>query len=236
MFLIVFNLLLFNNHFLQFCKHTWNEEDWEVFEQRDWSVMICWEVGKTGVKYMANFWAVLGLRGYHTALLVEWFPKFQRKCIVLYFVDRASRRSSTLRKSASSWSLTRSVLCFKCQNHLSKIMLSHVWYLLKNLVQKTHFLKQFLPLTYYISFYHMRLSSLSLHTYILCRSSSNPDMHTVGDEDDEVNKLARGLDRTSSMRAGTINVIFSCLHGSASQIVLFPIIKTDTGFSFSYCM
>jgi hypothetical protein len=34
-------------------------------------------------------------------------------------------------------------------------------------------------------------------------------MHTVGDEDDEVNKLARGLDRTSSMRAGTINVIFS---------------------------
>jgi hypothetical protein len=33
-------------------------------------------------------------------------------------------------------------------------------------------------------------------------------MHTVGDEDDEVNKLARGLDRTSSMRAGTINVIF----------------------------
>jgi hypothetical protein len=32
-------------------------------------------------------------------------------------------------------------------------------------------------------------------------------MRTVGDEDDEVNKLARGLDRTSSMRAGTVNVI-----------------------------
>jgi hypothetical protein len=29
-------------------------------------------------------------------------------------------------------------------------------------------------------------------------------MHTVGDEDDEVNALARGLDRTCSMRAGTV--------------------------------
>ena len=57
-------------------------------------------------------------------------------------------------------------------------------------------------------FFHVRWSFFSLRTCVLCRSSSNPDMHTVGDEDDEVNKLARGLDRTSSMRAGTINVIF----------------------------
>ncbi|XP_021924154.1 dedicator of cytokinesis protein 6 isoform X3 [Zootermopsis nevadensis] len=37
------------------------------------------------------------------------------------------------------------------------------------------------------------------------RSSSNPDMHTVGAEDEEVNALARGLDRTSSMRTGVEN-------------------------------
>ena len=55
---------------------------------------------------------------------------------------------------------------------------------------------------------HVLWPFLSLCTCILCRSSSNPDMHTVGDEDDEVNKLARGLDRTSSMRAGIVNVIF----------------------------
>jgi hypothetical protein len=29
-------------------------------------------------------------------------------------------------------------------------------------------------------------------------------MHTVGDEDEEVNTLARGLDRTCSMRTGTV--------------------------------
>jgi hypothetical protein len=39
----------------------------------------------------------------------------------------------------------------------------------------------------------------------LCRSSSNPDMHTVGGEDDEINALARGLDRTSSMRTGELH-------------------------------
>jgi hypothetical protein len=31
-------------------------------------------------------------------------------------------------------------------------------------------------------------------------------MHTVGAEDEEVNTLARGLDRTSSMRTGKVNV------------------------------
>ena len=105
---------------------------------------------------------------------------------------------------------SRNVLCFKCQEPLVQYYaVSCVILTKKNLVQKTHFLKQFLPLMYYISFFHMRWSFLSLCTCILCRSSSNPDMHTIGDEDDEVNKLARGLDRTSSMRAGTINVIFS---------------------------
>jgi hypothetical protein len=42
---------------------------------------------------------------------------------------------------------------------------------------------------------------------VMCRSSSNPDMHTVGDEDEEVNALARGLDRTCSMRTGTVCAI-----------------------------
>jgi len=46
------------------------------------SVVICWELGKNDVKFTVTFWAVLGLRGYHTALLVEWFPQFPTKCIV----------------------------------------------------------------------------------------------------------------------------------------------------------
>lgn len=40
------------------------------------------------------------------------------------------------------------------------------------------------------------------HISATCRSSSNPDMHTLLAEDEEVNNLARCLDRTSSMRAG----------------------------------
>jgi len=46
------------------------------------SVVICWELGKNYIKFTVTFWAILGLRGYHTVLLVEWFPQFPTKCTV----------------------------------------------------------------------------------------------------------------------------------------------------------
>jgi len=45
--------------------------------------MIFWEFGKTDMKRTVTFWAVLGLQGYHTVLLVEWFPIFQRNIVCL---------------------------------------------------------------------------------------------------------------------------------------------------------
>jgi hypothetical protein len=98
------------------------------------------------------------------------------------------------------------MLCWGIGKVDVKCTLMHqtMWNLLTSLVQDTDVL-------FCLLLFIPQCSSNSVATAVsvtvvrCCRSSSNPDMHTVGSEDEEVNTLARGLDRTCSMRTGELH-------------------------------